>query len=729
MNLVKWFRKNNAKLMAVVVILLMLAFVMDDFLRLLGQSSAWSKSRTVAGWGDNKTITTDNIAMARQELETLRQIGADALLRSQSLQTVVLCEILFPERRSSAEIHRQIKQVIRTNNLKISDKQLYEIYNQRAAGSDILWLLLKHEAEQAGFNMSELQARLTLTNVAPQLAEGYTYAKMIEQVSNLQGIAEKDILQTFAELMNIVEYARAVCASENGTIAQTMHQASIENETINAELVKFDTALFAKAQPEPTDQEITGHFEKCKTFAPGQITADNPYGFGYKLPDRVEIEYLAVKLGDVAGIVTVPSQEEIEEYYQKHLKQFTSSVLSDPNDPNSPMTEKVKSYAEAAGIISTALTKDRINTTADKILQDAKSVIEAGLEKTDIPVKDLTSQQLKGLVGDYKTAGDELSTKYGIKIYTGRTGILSANDIRSDQYLSRMYMTGYGNNTVGLTQILFSVSELGITELGPFDVAKPRMYENIGPIKDSSSQTSSQIMMIARVVNAEKAAAPADINYTCSKNALTAIDGKPDAGYSVRNKVVEDFKKLAAIETTKKNANDFMALAVKDGWEKAVDKFNSLYGKQETDPNVFKIQTIARLERTPRQLPEILAVQNENDPAARSFINEMEKQARFTDQLYSLVPADKETVDTVPVVIESKQNASFYVVKSVSVTRLLQESYEKNKSAQIYKNDIMQSQSLAVVHFKPENILKRMNYKPLLEQNPEAEAPAKSQGT
>ena len=41
---------------------------------------------------------------------------------------------------------------------------------------------------------------------------------------------------------------------------------------------------------------------------------------------------------------------------------------------------------------------------------------------------------------------------------------------------------------------------------------------------------------------------------------------------------------------------------------------------------------------------------------------------------------------------------------------------------QVYKEDVIQSQSMAAVHFNPENILKRMNFKWVPEQAHSADA-------
>jgi hypothetical protein len=61
--------------------------------------------------------------------------------------------------------------------------------------------------------------------------------------------------------------------------------------------------------------------------------------------------------------------------------------------------------------------------------------------------------------------------------------------------------------------------------------------------------------------------------------------------------------------------------------------------------------------------------------------------------------------------MEFKPYMGYYAVKSITVRRLSQEEYERVKAEQFFKANYIQSQNLAAVHFNPENILKRMNFR------------------
>jgi hypothetical protein len=277
------------------------------------------------------------------------------------------------------------------------------------------------------------------------------------------------------------------------------------------------------------------------------------------------------------------------------------------------------------------------------------------------------------------------------------------------------------------------------SELGPFDVTEPRMFENIGPVKDMMSRyrnDASGIMAIVRVIEAKKAAVPESIDVTYSTHSLE-IDPNEESTdektYSVKEQVTEDLKKLAAMDNTKSKAEEFVALTKKEGWTSAIKKFQELYDQlQERDPNepnAFRLQNYPGMQRISKANLETIAIQGKGDPATPFYLNESKINLQFINKLYSLVPPDADTARSLPVVMEFKPDMSYYVFKDISVNRLYQEDYEQMKVTRIFQEEYIQSQSLAAIHFNPENILERMNFRMARteEQIADANAPAESE--
>jgi hypothetical protein len=746
MNLVKWLRRNNKKVMAVVVIVIMFGFIGGSYIQQLGQKR--TRYRTVAYFLDNRRITNYDINLARQELDILKMLRADFLLkniplpgtRMPDLQKLLLGELLFPDQRTAPAVINEIARLARMNSYNVSDRQIYDIY-ERPMPSDIYWLLLKKEAELAGIRFSNEYAGRQLAGVIPDLWEGASYKQLISSLMNQQRIAEKDILRAFATLLAVLQYTSMVCSSQDITNPQMMYDVSRQEERIDVEFVKFDSSAFAETQDQPSQEQMSEHFEKYKAFYANDISKENPYGFGYKLPSRVRLEYMAVKFDDISAIATQPTSEEKVDYYHSHKEEFMESVPSDPNDPNSPPTQRIIDYPRVAAIISRLLLQRRIDAKANMILQQAKTLTEAALD--DVESEDLTSDLFRQLAGDYKAAADQLSKEHQTNVYTGQTGLLSASDIQDiqkDTYLGRLYVEGYGHNPpqfinlVGLPKIVFSIDELGTGERGPFDPPKPRMYENIGPLKDPRGQ----VMALMRVIEANEASVPESINHTHSTSTLQLEQDpneKSDDVYSVKENIAEDLKKLAAMDTTKNKTKEFVKQIVLDGWDDAIEKFNQLYEQEKedpNDPNAFSLQEHLGRRRLTRQIIDAWTVQNIGNPIGHVLVNKLKTDAELMDRLYALVPHDQDSnsLETVPYIMEFEPEMSYYCIKDLTVRRLNQDDYEKVKPLQFYRQELSQSQSLAFVHFNPENIIERINFREVREEEPEdANAPAEPKGT
>ncbi len=735
MNLVKWIRRNNTKVMAVVVILLLVGFIFQAFLTECRQRRM-TRRETFAYFKDNGEITDYDFALAQRELETLRMLQVDVILRGiiipifqvRDLHAIMLATLLFPDKTATAMSFEHVKQMISANPYRINETQINDIY-QHSMPSEIYWILLKSEARRAGVMISEETARAQLENAIPQLFNGATYSQVVGSVASRQGVSEKEILKAFGSVAEVLRYAELICSNENVTDAQIKHETSWEDETLNVEFVKFDSVVFAETADEPKEEKVAEHFEKYRSFFSGEVSDQNPYGFGYKLHDRLRLEYIALKLDDVEKTVTLPTQEEVEDFYQRHREEFIVSVPSDPNDPNSPPTERIRSYGEVANIISQSLLKSKVRAKAQTILQEARTLTETGLQDIDMEFEQISSEQFRKTAGDYKTVADQLGKKYKINVYTGQTALLSAPDFITDKHLGTLFVRGYGYNPVPLIEVAFAVDELKASELGPFDAPKPRLYENIGPAQD----IIGQITMIVRVTEAHKASEPESINQTIAAGSIELGEEQQETS-SIRDEVVKDLKEFAAMDTTKNKAEEFVKLAAKNGWENAVDKFNKLYDKPDKkageDPNAFKLQNLADVQRFSDKRLETLAMERQGTPTGWWLISETKIERMLIDQIYSLIPQDSNTPDTLPVVLEFKPDMSCYCLKNAVLSRLDQQQYNTVKAARVYREDFLQTQSVATVHFNPENIVKRMHFRPAGENETPADTntPAGTEG-
>ncbi len=726
MNLVRWFRKNNKKMMAIVVIVIMVGFIGGSYLQQLSRRKSLGLRDAVAHIFDGQKITRADLNEARLELEILKMLGADVLLQRvsipaagylQDMHALALGELLFASRTTSPQIVGRMKQLIRSGEYQISDKQINDIYSPTMPNF-MYWMILKKETERVGIKLSTMNVGVQLGASIPQLVPGATYSQLVGAIMQRYGIPEEKMLDAYAKLLAVLDYSRMVCSTEDVTGLQLMQTTVWDGETFDFEFVEFNPDIFTGEQPEPTEQEVDRHFNKYKKYFVGDVTEENPWGLGYTLPAQVRLEYMVLRLDDISKIVTPPTAEETEEYYRRHAAELTKQVLSDPNDPNSALIEVNRSYAEVAEPIKKQLLSQRINTKAETILIEARSLTEAALENIYTEIAVLDSERFKELAGDYGAAAEQLSKKHGVKVYTGKTGLLSALDIRNNRYLGVLYLKGSGFNTVRLPQAVFAIDELGTSELGPFDVSKPRMYENIGLLRDMTelSEGRGSIMAVMRVVEAQKMREPEDIDLTLSKAGLKFDPNQQQAAddiYSVKEKMVEDLKKLMAMKIAKSKANAFAALVKSEGWDIALKKFNEQYGRTEESGNktdVFTIRDFAGMRRIKSLELGVMAAHEEGNPLSRYILNMTRSNNLLIDKLASVVPERTQTLETAPLVVEFKPDVTYYCLKSLTIKRPDKQEYEKSKALRVFRENLVRSQSMAVVHLNPQNILTRTNF-------------------
>jgi len=265
-------------------------------------------------------------------------------------------------------------------------------------------------------------------------------------------------------------------------------------------------------------------------------------------------------------------------------------------------------------------------------------------------------------------------------------------------------------------QLAFAVDPINVSELGPFDASKPMLYQSIGPVRDARGRYGSldALLGVVRVIAANKAMEPESQDYTFSVSGISfGGELKEDDAYSVRDKVVEDLKKIVAAKEARQKAEVFLEDAQANGWDETADKFDELYAKDkaESDSDIKQFQLITRngMTRIPDNVLDNLSVRNQGNPGAKAYSIAMMVEAKRVNQFYSLIPADSNSI-TAPTIIDFAPGMHSYCIKSLSVKKVYAEDFRNQKAQLAFMEDRNYSQMLALVHYNPKNILQRNNF-------------------
>lgn len=723
MSLIKSMRKYNKNIMVFLIIFIMLGFVLGASIRpIINQINRWfSSSQSAAVYGDNVKIDHVDLQIAQNELKILQSLLADQFLmatyrqRNPNNKHLILAQVLFPDSKMAATISSELKRsamTMRQGSLQATPQEIDSFFMQIEGRSDVNWLLLKTEAQNAGIAVSDAETRATLKDIVPFFSGGRgDAAQLVTDISKQYRIAQSDVVNVFSDLLSVIKYAANTLTSEDVTIAQVQSLIGLNGEKIKAEMVKFVVDQEAAKLGEPTDEEIAAQFEKYKNVTAGVYTKENPYAFGYKQPATAVIEYMIIKTEEVKSAVDAPTNQEMEDFYQNNLQRYTEYKPVDPNEPDGEKFSEIKDYSDVYSQIRNTLISQNTDAKADLIMIEAVDMLDENIAGID--TQKATSELYKLHAGDYDAVGKAIAAKHNVKVYTGKTGQLSAQSITADDILASINLqSSRGMSRIAFDKLVFAIDELGETTLGKFDPPKPNMWQNIGPAKGSYGET----IVLARIVEANKSYVPEnielvyDINGTVTNTDNVIIENM----YNLKESIIEDLKKVATVNVAKQQAEKFVRIFEdKDmQWEDAIKEFNK--GLDEKDPivkplNLSKQQNRVRSSLFNKKNMEIRS-QGLNFSMAQYMNQITATDELLQEKLYALIDSGQTEATNVRAIVESAPEQACFVVKDVSYTNVTTDEYEKSKFVTAFSLDMARSDSLALVHFAPENIIKRMGF-------------------
>jgi hypothetical protein len=335
--------------------------------------------------------------------------------------------------------------------------------------------------------------------------------------------------------------------------------------------------------------------------------------------------------------------------------------------------------------------------------------------------ENIDAEQRRSNAGDYHKIAKQLEDEYKIPIHVGRTGLLSLQDMNQDRTLRGLAIGTRGRSPLPIAQMLFAIDPINMIDLSLMTLTPPRLYESVGPLKDRWMQArprsvSNRRMALVRVVQAQAAQAPDTVTATYDRTGVRLLTYEPNAPrdlFAVRDQVAADLKTLAGFQRAQAQAATFMQQIESQGWEAALAELNRTVGEQlkerPQDPNVFVMQTRQGLRRTSISQLFMLEQEGQHNPVALTQYSRNQASTQLSQQLYDLLGSDADRLET-PQLVISAQDSSVYCIKDLRIKRLTQEEYEKNRIVFFLQENFIQSQSLAVDHFRPDHVIARSRF-------------------
>src|SRR5687767_10693511 len=207
--------------------------------------------------------------------------------------------------------------------------------SQQIREHPIMFLLLQKEAERMGITVSNDQLNGMVENI-PALKTGNP--------------DRDDVLRDAMQQLLLVRqgYERATSALKI-TQPWVAHELATQGQSITLNAVEFSAAQYTSKVPPVSAEQLNSQFEKHAGLLKGAVYADNPFGFGYKYPDRVKIQYISVPRAQVRAFVEAnhapgkpkdPYEWEVEaqKYYRQNQREFASTQPAPTTPPTTATT-------------------------------------------------------------------------------------------------------------------------------------------------------------------------------------------------------------------------------------------------------------------------------------------------------------------------------------------------------------------------------------------------------
>ena len=754
MTVMRWFRRNNKKLMVGIVFVVMIAFGLPTVL-FRGGGGGRDPAKQVVAYankltGDRGKITVAMIRQADRDLKVLMSLGVDrmafemgAFMRIRELAgigqyPVLMSHLLFFSEGPTNQMARQYFYARAHDSSWASDQaareklldeidRLAEVDTSQAS---LYYYLLSSEARHHGIRAGDHQIDALLAERIRLIQAGKLPAIRLQNALNTYGMTHDDLRRALGNYLSILLYGQMA----TGPMALSEPQLKkivrddIDMQNVSGTFVSFGAGLYADNIAEPTEQQLEGHFESYKHYVAGEVADENPYGLGYMLGSRVQVEYLRVALGQTRAVAEaelqalgVKEQEQrIQQYWQSHRKQFREQ-LPQPEDTQvaqgaPPPKFRLKDYYEVADEARAACLDEQAYDKAEWLLSEAKRHIakapgnsgKAGNSDSS-EAYDSNGAQL----GDYYgTIAAELSTE-SVQVVYGQSEYLSQVSAQRFMEFGTTYKTRRKQPERALLDILFNCEPLLRRLATRLDEPPVQLHEDIGPVVTFDYNRQPTALLLVRIVGVDSEREAVSLDDDGRQGPAEALSDAKLGPSTLRQDVLEDWKNLQALELAKQHAGEF-AREAKQNWSDTLAATNESLTNESlsAEPNQVAGMPGPLTEKTLDQVRQQLEqfrqyAANQNAPYFRAKIKEM---TELLGQAAELARQQSETDQQELPVLVSERGFGCMVFGKLEIVPISQEDYLRRRPLNALRLMNRDQDILALIHFSPANIEKRVGY-------------------
>ncbi|MCK4342205.1 MAG: hypothetical protein KAY37_10845 [Phycisphaerae bacterium] len=280
------------------------------------------------------------------------------------------------------------------------------------------YYLLGEQAQRMGLRVGREEVLATLKEI------GYTDEFMRSRQQAHSRLSYDDIYDMIGRLLSVNRLKLLECSAMYDSLPRQELVYRDGQQQAVAELSVINSRAFLHQVPPPTDEQLVAFFEECK--ARDTEHTEEELLFGYRLPDRVQIEYLTVDPEKVRKVVTVRGRDA-RQYFEENAYRYTKPdpLASQPAQGSPPLIQMT--YNEAEKQVREDLRTRRAHEAAQSLINDIFS--EAHRPWGTAPVReDGFTSQPEGEIVSFEKLREDFSTTYPVEL--GRTELLELDGLR-----------------------------------------------------------------------------------------------------------------------------------------------------------------------------------------------------------------------------------------------------------------------------------------------------------
>jgi hypothetical protein len=328
------FDKHGKKILAIVGSLLILVFLLPTT---FGTHSGGGGGHL--GKIDGKSIDANDVQRSVNALRSIDRL----VFPTQTGQFAPVSQAIFPQ-----NVQRQFEQ------------------------NPVLFYLLSQEALQAGAAVPDTEVEQFLRTPV-KFVVGNTPEDLDRVTQQVKDGLREDLRRVLAVRANFYRTISSGIKISKPLIDDALARQA---QQIRVHLATFNASDFESKVAAPTEDELRRQFDSYKDLAP-VANANNPFGFGYRVPDRIAAQWLSISEADVAKAVEATKSAELWDedaiiYYQRNTSEFAKPAVAPATQPTTPPFEAVR--ADVLKKLRAPLIEQQKRAIANRIVQQLSTL-------------------------------------------------------------------------------------------------------------------------------------------------------------------------------------------------------------------------------------------------------------------------------------------------------------------------------------------------------------------